>query len=186
MNVNQDGFLEKIFKPLLDPTTPQTWDVHFCLDARFRAMKSKDPSSKIGAVIITEDYTPVSHGFNGIPRKVRDDLPERNDRDLYKYSFYEHAERNAIYNAAREGRSCKGTVMYVTDLPCCPCARAISQTGIKKVIVDSITFENKDFIERWMEDIKHAQTIFSESGVDVNVFDMETKRRYSLSKYITL
>ena len=177
--------MEKLFQPLLDSNKKAlSWDMNFCIDARFRAMKSKDPSSRIGAVIVTKDHLPVTHGFNGIPRGVDDTVPSRNDREQDKYSYFEHAERNAIFNAAAEGSACRGTTMYVTDLPCSPCAGAITQSFIDEVIVDSLAFENKDFIERWSKDILHALIKFQEKGVNLEVFDSDTDCRYSISKYL--
>lgn len=95
-------------------------------------LKSKDPHTKIGAVIFNDDYTIISTGYNSFVRGLYDDVPERSERPE-KYDWIEHAERNAIYNAAREGHRLKGTNLILTPphFPCIECAKAIVQSGIK-------------------------------------------------------
>ena len=101
------------------------WDERFLRLAREISTWSKDRSTRVGAVIIGEDKTPGPYGFNGFPRFVDDDRESRHERPE-KYKWTEHAERNAIYNAARIGVPLKGCTMYVTHMPCADCARAIS------------------------------------------------------------
>ena len=77
----------------------------------------------------------VSTGYNSFPRGIDDNVAERQERPE-KYFWFEHAERNAIYNAARIGVSTKGCTMFLTcDIPCADCARGIINAGIIKVYV---------------------------------------------------
>lgn len=90
----------------------------------------------MGAVIVGEDRTPGPNGYNGFPRTIDDERVARHARPA-KYLWTEHAERNAIYNAARVGVAVKGCTIYVTHMPCTDCAPAIIQVGIKRVVVDA-------------------------------------------------
>jgi dCMP deaminase len=94
---------------------------------------SKDRSTKVGCVVVGPDNEIRSTGFNGFPRGVNDNAPERHERPA-KYLWTEHAERNAIYNAARMGTALKHCRLYCTFAPCMDCARAIVQAGICEVI----------------------------------------------------
>jgi len=110
------------------------WDTTFMSMAYLIAMRSPDRSTQVGAVITSEDNVPIAMGYNGLPRGMddNDDLHVRPQ----KYFYFEHAERNAIYNAARAGvRMDLAHRLYVTWVPCADCARAIIQTGIKDVVV---------------------------------------------------
>jgi dCMP deaminase len=93
---------------------------------------SKDRSRKVGAVIVDSKNNLISFGWNGFPRNVDDDIESRHERPT-KYLFTEHAERNAIYNCARNGISPIGSTMYLKWYPCADCARAIIQSGIVSV-----------------------------------------------------
>jgi dCMP deaminase len=100
---------------------------------------SPDPSTKCGAVIVDDDdNTVLAVGYNGFPRGVDSDpavVPERWERPV-KYEWVEHAERNAIYNAARTGTSVKDATMYLNySVRCCSdCIRSIIQAGIRRVV----------------------------------------------------
>lgn len=94
--------------------------------------KSEDESTKVGAVIVNQDNITVSSGINGIPRGVQM-MPEMQDPNGIKYQWFEHAERNAIYNATRLSVSLIGCRIYIPILPCMDCARGIMQTGIKSI-----------------------------------------------------
>jgi dCMP deaminase len=92
------------------------WDERFMLLAHQIARWSKERGRRVGAVIVGPDKEIRSTGFNGLPRGVRDDVEARHCRETgAKYLWSSHAERNAIYNAARIGVSLKGCVMYVPD-----------------------------------------------------------------------
>ncbi len=99
------------------------------------ASQSKDQSTHAGAVIVGPDNEIRSTGYNGFVRGLNDYKSERQIRPE-KYLWFEHAERNAIYNATLMGVSLKGCKIYLSGLPCMDCARAIVQSGIKEVIAD--------------------------------------------------
>lgn len=100
------------------------------------AKKSKDPRTKVGAVIVDmERRQAVSGGYNGPPRGWEDDTDDWHTDREFKALVCEHAERNAIYNAARLGVKTEGCDIFVTLAPCNECARALWQAGIKNVWV---------------------------------------------------
>jgi dCMP deaminase len=129
------------------------------------AMKSKDTSTKIGAIVVGQDNEVVTMGFNGLPRGVNDNVPERNERPE-KYLWYEHGERNALYNANRIGVNTKGCRMYTQGIPCADCARGIIQSGITTVITHKM-WDETDGVgrEQWRESAKRSKTMFKEVGV---------------------
>ena len=116
------------------------WNKRFMELAFLVASWSKDPSTKTGAVVVGPDKEIRATGYNGPVRGVDDDVPERFERPT-KYDFFEHAERNALYNACLTGVSVKGCVMYATHAPCVDCARAIIQAGIKTVITNKVVID---------------------------------------------
>jgi len=138
------------------------------------ASKSKDTSTKVGAIIIDHNNIIVATGYNGFPRGVREDegVPERFERPI-KYSYTEHAERNAIYAAARKGIALEGCTIYIGWLPCTDCARGIIQCGINTIVIDGRDYElkKKYWDERWLEDFVTSMTMLREASVEVYRFD---------------
>lgn len=125
---------------------------------------SKDTSTKVGAVIFNERGTsPISFGYNGMPRGLNDNHPERSERPE-KYSWYEHAERNAIYNVAREFLT--GKIIICSHFPNMESARAIVSSGITSVIVDKASINESE------KDTQRAMELFSETGVKVITPDL--------------
>jgi dCMP deaminase len=106
------------------------WDHRYMDVAEQVASWSKDPSTKVGAVIVDLSGKIVATGYNGFPRGV-EDKPERYADQATKYGFVVHAELNAILNATQ---CLNDTILYVTLSPCRECAKAIIQAGIKMVI----------------------------------------------------
>jgi len=145
------------------------WNEYFLGIAEQVKMKSKDQSTQIGAVIVGKDKEILSTGYNSFPRGLDDNLPERQERPL-KYFYFEHAERNAIYNAARVGIPLDGSTIYLTSgLPCSDCARAIINSGIKQVFCKSIcTTKNK---EKWVESQEVSLLMLKECGVEVVFYE---------------
>ena len=110
------------------------WVDYFYKIAEQVKEKSKDKKTKIGAVIVGKDNEIVSTGYNSFPRGIDDNVAERQERPE-KYFWFEHAERNAIYNAARIGVSTKGCTMFLTcDIPCADCARGNNKCWYYKSI----------------------------------------------------
>jgi dCMP deaminase len=128
-------------------------------------MKSKDQFTQIGAVIVGQDNEVLSTGYNSFPRGLVDNLPERQERPE-KYFWFEHAERNAIYNAARVGTPLKNSKIYITSgLPCMDCARGIVNAGIKTIYCKSeCTTKNKD---KWADSQQRSFQLLKECGVEV-------------------
>jgi dCMP deaminase len=120
-----------------------TWDRRFLGLALFYSSFSKDPSTKVGCVLVNDKNVPVGLGYNGFSRHSKD-LPEiLNDRPE-KYKRTIHAEENAIYNRTGD---IEGSIAYLTHPPCVPCVNRLSQNGIKDVRF--IQGTDEDFYERW-------------------------------------
>ena len=118
----------------------EKWHYRFMDIAKLISTWSKDTSTKTGAVIVGPDKEIRATGYNGFVRGVDDDVFERFERPT-KYDFFEHAERNAIYNACLCGTSVKGCVLYATHFPCTDCTRAIIQSGIKLVVTNPLVID---------------------------------------------
>jgi dCMP deaminase len=144
------------------------WDEYFINIAEQVKLKSKDNKTKIGVVIVGKDNEIVSTGYNSFPRGINDDVEERQERPE-KYFWFEHAERNAIYNAARIGVSTLGTTMYMTcGISCADCARAIINSGISKIVLR----EGKGATNiKWQESAERSMIMFKEAGVIITFFD---------------
>lgn len=134
------------------------WGEYLMGFAQHAALKSKDPSTKVGAVL-TRERRVLCTGFNGLPQGVKD-LPARYERPR-KYLLVAHAEANAISTAARHGIRVEGCEMFVTHFPCSSCAKLIVQSGISKVVVGPGTTNMPQ------EEFDAAQDMFSEAGVTV-------------------
>jgi dCMP deaminase len=112
------------------------WESHMLAEAKLWASRSKDPSTKVGAVIYNPDrYTVVTTGYNGFPRGVMDHAKLYADREQ-KYPRVVHAEANAVVDAAYQGKSTKGMALASTHPLCGPCAGLIIQAGITSIIYE--------------------------------------------------
>ena len=126
---------------------------------------SKDPSTKVSAIICDDFGAILSSGFNGLPIGCIDSSERLDNREI-KYSYIVHAEMNAICFAARNGVKLLGANLLVTKLcPCSSCSKAIAQSGIKRVYVPKMSNTNVQL--RWNDDIKISKQILSEAGVDI-------------------
>jgi dCMP deaminase len=132
------------------------WNLRFLDMADFVANWSKDPSTKVGAVIVDSDKRVVSVGYNGFPRGVNDDEERYNDRPL-KYKLVCHAERNALDNAPLNVSGC---TMFVTFPACNECMKSIIQKGIKHLVVRKTDREDN---YNW----KEAMMMAEEAGVTI-------------------
>lgn len=144
------------------------WDVRFLELAKHISGWSKDPSTKVGCVVVGEDREIRSTGFNGFPRGISDDNDRLTDRNK-KYPLICHAEENAIMHAARIGVSLKGSTAFVTWPPCSRCARSLIQAGILEVVYPS----PEGIPERWLEDFTISNGMLEEAGVLVRTIDEE-------------
>jgi dCMP deaminase len=135
------------------------WDKRFLDLAEHVSSWSKDPSTKVGAVIVNQDKQVLSLGYNGFPRGV-EDLEERYKDRPTKYLYVAHAERNALDNAFTDTR---GATLYTTLCPCNECSKSIIQKGIKRVVTNQML--DKDQSVRMNFEVSLA--MFKESGVDL-------------------
>tara|TARA_B100001109_G_C18560127_1_gene333834 strand:+ start:85 stop:555 length:471 start_codon:yes stop_codon:yes gene_type:complete len=150
-----------------------SWDEYFIKMAQLVATRSKDPNTHIGAVIVGPDNEVLATGYNNFVRGIDDDVPERSERPE-KYYWFEHAERNAIYSAARHGVSLKGCKIYLSCwIPCTDCARGIIQSGIKEIILGT---QMKDASRaKWVEEAKRSEIMCQEAGVALRYFKSPAK-----------
>lgn len=112
-----------------------SWDEYFMGVAMLSGMRSKDPSTQVGACIVSQDHKILSMGYNGFPIGCSDDeFPwEKCGTELeQKYLYVTHSELNAILNY--RGGSLEGSTLYVSLFPCNECAKAIIQAGIKRIV----------------------------------------------------
>ncbi len=119
------------------------WDTYFMLIAKISAKRSKDPNTQVGACIVLNNKI-VGVGYNGAPNGFDDDnMPWERDTSLplqdTKYAYVCHAELNAILN--KINTDITGATIYVDLFPCNECAKAIVQSGIKKVIYESDKYD---------------------------------------------
>ena len=118
-----------------------SWDEYFMGVAKLAARRSKDPSTQVGACIVSQDNIIISTGYNGMPKGCSDDeFPWDREGAETKYPYVVHAELNAILNA--NGRDLRGSRVYVALFPCNECAKAIIQSGVKEVVYLSDKYAN--------------------------------------------
>jgi dCMP deaminase len=145
------------------------WDRYFMGLCKHVATRSKDRSTKLGAVIVDNEHATVSTGYNSFPRGIDDYVEARYERPE-KYFWFEHAERNAIFGAARNGTSLRGCKIYCAWMPCADCARAIIQVGIVEVILDGELYEARANDPVWSESFKRSIQMFDEARVGYRIF----------------
>jgi dCMP deaminase len=144
------------------------WDEYFINIAEQVKLKSKDKRTQIGVVVVGKDNEIVSTGYNSFPRGIDDNISDRQERPE-KYFWFEHAERNAIYNAARIGVSTLGTTMYMTcGMSCSDCARAIINSGVSKIVLRKGKGAKGN---KWNESAERSMKMFEEAGVIVEYYD---------------
>ena len=146
------------------------WDRHFLGLALYHSKLSKDPSTRVGSVIVGCDREILSAGFNGFPRGIAD-TPERLTNRDTKLKLVVHAEMNALLAAARTGMRLKGCTLYLaatddTGLiwggpPCTRCVVEIIQVGISEIV----SFPVKAIPSRWHDDLALARNLIDEAGV---------------------
>ena len=136
----------------------------FIAVAEAMASLSKDPRTKVGAVIVDDDGNILSTGWNSFPRGVDDDPARYADRTV-KNQLVSHSEANCIAQAARNGVRLKGANMLLTELfPCSNCAKLIIQAGIRRVYAPVM---RGDHSPEWFHEKEISDLLFSEAGVEV-------------------
>lgn len=148
--------------PATQPVS-EKWDRRFLELAKHISEWSKDPSTKVGCVVVGEDREIRSTGFNGFPRGIADDSDRLEDREQ-KYPLICHAEENAIMHAARIGVSLKGNTAYISWPPCSRCARSLIQAGVNEVVFPA----GVDVPKRWRPDFDIAIAMMNEAGIAVH------------------
>ncbi len=147
-----------------------SWDEYFMGIATLAAMRSKDPSTQVGACIVNQDKRIMSMGYNGMPRNCNDDeFPWGRDDDPLnsKYLYVCHAEFNAILNCERG--NLRGCTVYVTLFPCNECAKAIIQSGITEVVYMMDKYAESD-------SVKASKRMFDAAGVIYRPYAVSDKK----------
>lgn len=139
------------------------WDSYFMRMLDGIAARSLDPNAKIGCILVGSANNILSTGYNSLPRKINDHKSERFERPE-KYFWMEHAERNAIYSAARVGTPLDTCKVYVKGMPCMDCARAIIQIGATEVLYD-LAYQSNWNTAKYKEDFKRVEIMFNEAKV---------------------
>ena len=124
-----------------------SWDEYFMAIAKLSAMRSKDPSTQVGACIVSDDNRILSIGYNGAPNGFDDEkFPwGREGENLNtKYPYVCHAEMNAILNYRGSKKDLEDSKIYVDLFPCNECAKAIIQCGIKEIVYKSDKYNGTD------------------------------------------
>ena len=142
-----------------------SWDEYFMGVSLLASMRSKDPSTQVGACIVSDENKIMAVGYNGFPRGCSDDefpweRSAENSNDT-KYPFVCHAELNAILNAG--GQNLTGARIFVALFPCNECAKAIIQSGIKEVIYISDKYADTPAT-------KASKMMFGAAGVKLTHF----------------
>jgi dCMP deaminase len=146
------------------------WDLRFLKLAEHISSWSKDPSTKVGAVIATGNIV-VSHGYNGFPKNITDSEIHLNDRNE-KYPRIIHAEVNSILNAKRD---VSGYSIYCLEYPCPSCTAIIIQSGITRIVSYA---PKKDFVDRWPSGI--SSDMLNNADVSILLYDRETLKQVTL------
>ena len=145
------------------------WDRRFLRIAEEVQSWSKDPSTKCGCVLV-KNRRILSTGYNGLPANLSDSLDRYQNRE-FKLATIIHAEKNAIFNAAKNGSTTEGSTAYVTWPPCSQCASALIQAGITKVVCPN----PKSAPDRWRTNFLIANELLYEAGVTVIYFGESDK-----------
>jgi len=159
------------------------WHSYYIGLANYVSLKSKDRSTKVGAVFVSENNSVLTVGYNGFPRGVDDDVECRHTRPQ-KYSYTEHAERNGIYNAAREGIKLYGSILYMQwrPLPCVDCTRAVIQAGVKQIIGTPVDFPG--FSKKWIEQYQEASCMLNEARVGLYEYHEDTGTSHTTKGFL--
>ncbi len=137
-----------------------SWDEYFMGLAHLSALRSKDPSTKVGACIVDKENKVVSIGYNGLPKGCEDSLyPWGKEGSMLetKYAFVVHAELNAILNSPRSVKNC---TIYVSLFPCNECAKAIIQSGIDMIVYEDDKYAHTDAVIASKKMLESAGVIF--------------------------
>jgi dCMP deaminase len=156
-----------IIGTLFENYIPPSWDEWFMKQVYLVAEKSKDPRTKIGA-ILTKDNRIISSGYNGFPIGINDHSYRYLDKET-KYKFVVHAEHNAVLSCARFGISSMGSTLYTNGIPCDSCMKSIIQGGVEKIVIHKHWPDMTSL--KWIESIKVSKIMMEESHIRIEVLD---------------
>ncbi len=146
-----------------------SWNEYFMGIAHLSALRSKDPSTQVGAVIVDEDHKVVSIGYNGFPKGCSDDVfpwgREGESLDT-KYVYVVHAELNAILNSPRLVKNC---TIYVSLFPCHECAKAIIQAGINHIVYEDDKYADTDSVKASKRMLDSANVKYTQLSQRISV-----------------
>ncbi len=151
-----------------------TWDEYFMGIALLSARRSKDPSTQVGACIVSKDNKILSVGYNGMPRFCDDDeYPWAREGEALesKYLFVCHAELNAILNYSGDNNLLKGSKVYTTLFPCNECAKALVQSGVGEIIYYSDKYATTD-------STLAAKRMFRSAGITLTPYEFSNKEEF--------
>lgn len=137
----------------------QLWDARFLRIAQEVASWSKDPSTKVGCVLVDRERRVIGSGYNGFARGV-DDSEERYERREVKYEMVVHAEVNAVLNAVAKT---KGSTCYSLQQPCARCTGVLIQAGISRIICPR---PQGGYADRFATSLSLANQMLIEAGID--------------------
>ena len=140
------------------------WDGRFIRIADEVASWSKDPGTKVGAVLVL-DRRIIATGYNGFPQGIDDSFERYAEREV-KLAYTVHAEVNAILNAAKNGATTNGSTLYVTFSPCVSCATSVVQAGVSMVVCPCVSTAPP----RWRDSFQLGQDLMKEANVEIKTF----------------
>lgn len=152
-----------------------SWDEYFMSLAHLSAVRSKDPSTQVGAVIVDSNNKVVGLGYNGFPRGCDDkEFPWEREGEFLdtKYAYVVHAELNAILNANKLIDNCR---LYVSLFPCNECSKAIIQSGIKEIIYESDKYKD-------LNQFKASKKMLEAAGVKLRQLEYEIDLDIKINK----
>lgn len=156
-----------------------SWDEYFMGIAILSSLRSKDPSTKVGACIVTPDKRIIGTGYNGFPSCKNGDadkeLPWTKDSDNElenKYLYVVHAEPNAILNSTASTRDC---CMYLSWFPCAECTKIIIQSGINKIV-----YLHEHTTDRYRTSMEASKRMLNLAGIEFKKISL-TKKELVLS-----
>lgn len=152
----------------------KSWDLFYLGMAKYVATRSKDPSTKVGAVIVRPDKTVASLGFNGFPAKMQDRQDLLNNKEE-KYSRIIHAEMNAMLHCREE--IIKGYIMYCSLLPCDRCLVHAAQAGIIRFVAPE---PPQELISRWGSAFARTRAYVAEMGLDLVEYPLEKSKEIQM------
>lgn len=156
-------------------TFDEKWNIRFMQQAQLVSTWSKDPSTRVGCIIVSPNRVVLSEGYNGFPHGIADTYERLHDRDL-KYPRVVHAEANAVINAGRNGAKIDNGILFVTAPPCPNCAKMIVQAGIREILY--IDLDKNKKIPGWRDELNISFDMFNEVGIPT----MAIPKKYLFTK----